>query len=511
MKTWFSSDTHFGHENIIKYCKRPFTSLEQMNETIIRNFNQRIKPEDTVFFLGDYCFRNSAGGKKGEGESHKASHYREQLNGNWIFIKGNHDCFSENVRLLTKEGYKKYTELKKGELIPTINTKTKLVEYKPISEIHIVEKDEVYKIKNKTLELEVSKNHQFLTYNYNRHQTGKIELKEKTADELWKLKSYFMLPDSCKSGNKKCELISDNELRLLAWILTDGHVEKNHGYISIYQSKPEMIKRIKGILRSLNLDYRFYKRKRNIEEICGKKLHSVMECCEFHFRSETSKKIRKLFGFDKIKKFPKWIHKLSDKQMLMFTKELIMGDGSIQPSGTRVLWKNENFLYNLMGLLVTHGISCNVITAKNRGFYLCIHKKKELPYGIRQVYKNSRTIEKKKSIMWDVTVPNHTVFVECNGTTCVTHNCNNSLKTHIERLTIRYGGQSIGLVHSPIHADSKYKINLVGHVHNSFLIRKLGEKSLMYNVGVDVHDFKPVSFDEIKKNIRKWEKAQKDG
>ena len=91
MKTWFTSDTHLGHANIIRYCNRPFKNVDEMNETIVKNWNERVKPEDLVYFAGDFCFRNSPGGKAGEGEVHKADYYRKQLNGDIVFIKGNHD------------------------------------------------------------------------------------------------------------------------------------------------------------------------------------------------------------------------------------------------------------------------------------------------------------------------------------------------------------------------------------------------------------------------------------
>jgi len=91
MRNWFTSDYHLGHANIIRYCKRPFKSLEEMNKVIIRNHNQRVKPGDTVFHIGDFCFRNSPGGKRGEGDILKSIDYEKQLNGKIIFIKGNHD------------------------------------------------------------------------------------------------------------------------------------------------------------------------------------------------------------------------------------------------------------------------------------------------------------------------------------------------------------------------------------------------------------------------------------
>ncbi len=90
MKTYFTSDFHFNHYNIIRYTHRPFKTLEEMNSIIIHNFNQRVKKEDIVFYLGDFCFRS--GSKRGEGELEKPEFFLNQLNcKNIVFVSGNHD------------------------------------------------------------------------------------------------------------------------------------------------------------------------------------------------------------------------------------------------------------------------------------------------------------------------------------------------------------------------------------------------------------------------------------
>lgn len=88
-RIFITADTHLGHEAIIKYCNRPFNSLKEMNETIIKRWNERVKKNDIVYFLGDFCFCNGKNGK--EGDIYKSDYYREQLNGDIIFLRGNHD------------------------------------------------------------------------------------------------------------------------------------------------------------------------------------------------------------------------------------------------------------------------------------------------------------------------------------------------------------------------------------------------------------------------------------
>ena len=90
MQIWFCSDFHLGHDRIRDYCKRPFKNLEEMDSTIIKNFNARVDENDTVFFLGDFCMTKSS--EAAEAPKKAFDYYRNQLKcKNIIFIRGNHD------------------------------------------------------------------------------------------------------------------------------------------------------------------------------------------------------------------------------------------------------------------------------------------------------------------------------------------------------------------------------------------------------------------------------------
>lgn len=54
---FFTSDLHFGHSNIVRMCDRPFATIEEMDEQLIRNWNRKVHKCDTVYILGDFIFR----------------------------------------------------------------------------------------------------------------------------------------------------------------------------------------------------------------------------------------------------------------------------------------------------------------------------------------------------------------------------------------------------------------------------------------------------------------------
>ena len=88
---WFTADFHLGHKNIIRYCNRPFESIEAMNSAILERLNSAVKANDVLYFLGDFCI----------GPKTRALELRREIRCKKIFaVPGNHD---KDTRKLTEE------------------------------------------------------------------------------------------------------------------------------------------------------------------------------------------------------------------------------------------------------------------------------------------------------------------------------------------------------------------------------------------------------------------------
>lgn len=88
---WVISDTHFGHENIIKYCNRPFKDTQEMDEILIANWNKLVHPSHHVYHLGDVAMSQE-----------RYLRCVPRLNGHKRLILGNHD---DQVPMKTHLGY----------------------------------------------------------------------------------------------------------------------------------------------------------------------------------------------------------------------------------------------------------------------------------------------------------------------------------------------------------------------------------------------------------------------
>lgn len=133
---YFIAYTHFNHENIIKYCNRPFNNAQEMNEYIIRKWNSVVTENDIVYHLGDVGF----------GTTEQLKELIGKLNGIKILIRGNHD-FKRGVNGWKEVGF---SEVYKKKLI----LNNLVLTHEPIQDNEIV--------KNETMEALLQKSQEKL-------------------------------------------------------------------------------------------------------------------------------------------------------------------------------------------------------------------------------------------------------------------------------------------------------------------------------------------------------------
>lgn len=78
---FFTADLHFGHKNILKFCNRPWSTVDEMNAGLIQNINDMVLAEDTLYVLGDVSFTSKE----------KTAALLQQINARMVLVIGNHD------------------------------------------------------------------------------------------------------------------------------------------------------------------------------------------------------------------------------------------------------------------------------------------------------------------------------------------------------------------------------------------------------------------------------------
>jgi len=86
LRTFFTSDSHFGHANIIRYCQRPFADADAMDRAMVDIWNSVVDPRDTVYHLGDFSMI----------KPDQIALLLNKLNGTKHLIRGNHDPVHSN-------------------------------------------------------------------------------------------------------------------------------------------------------------------------------------------------------------------------------------------------------------------------------------------------------------------------------------------------------------------------------------------------------------------------------
>lgn len=359
---------------------------------------------------------------------------------NLIYIIGNHDCLTPETEVLTKRGWIPFPYIISQDNIFSLD-KDGLGRWTHINEIIRKEfNGELVSINTTRLKIDMTPTHRVLLQKRDHHPIYE-ELQYSPAN---KLSGRFRIPICAETRNEEFN-ISDDEIRIVAWILTDGCIlrlsQKHTGSYSIYQSKPSMVEHIKTILNNLGWNYSLKKRTRNIKQVCGKILKKN-PLDENRFGLLDIANIRLSLLLREKKEVPEWVEKLSERQFKIFLNELILGDGSryrYDDNSTTIIYGQEKFLNSLQAVCVTKGWSAMLSKDTRNNYRLNICKQKTFEGD------TYLTVKKKQYCgeVWCLNVPLSNFMIRKEGRVCFTGNCwfmNHIKSGWAEEIWLQQGG-----------------------------------------------------------------------
>lgn len=364
--------------------------------------NNALSPTQTVLWLQDQI---------ASGVNFLSKHFGE------IVIPctfGNHGrCHDSETELLTRSGWKKYNEIEVGDIVATYNIETGAAEWQPLDDVYVDLWDGYMFVgKTTTMDFKVTPHHRMVVENL---KTG-----QRHFDEMQNLKpvasgsfAHKGFPKTATGSKEDLQSVSDDMIRILAWIWTDGCIssQKNSTSYRIYQSKEEQIAKITKLLESVDFRYTTYTRHRPPPIIKGVQCATAKEEHVFNISLKHSPELSLLLPSKGA--LPDWMFNLSQRQVEIFLETVFEADGTLSKSGFGQIYKDKTSLESLQALLMMNGISSR-FRVDNRGDCILSVRSNNRPYQINE-WSESIKQEYYKGVIWCGTVKNGALITRRNG------------------------------------------------------------------------------------------------
>lgn len=320
-------------------------------------------------------------------------------------------CVSEDTEILTSQGWKGHDEVQTGDEIKTLNIKTKEIENKKVKFVFKKEyTGKMYRLKNRIQDQLISPEHMVLRKKFS---TEKYALEP--IENVLKIKSSIIIPIAGKNTNPEAK-ISDEQIKLMAWIISEGTVERPGKHrccyrVSIYQSRIKNRKNYHEIIGLL--DYFNLAHSNHPAAGLGEEVEQI------RLPAEDSRKIHQWFGTrENVHFIPEYLLSLSEKQSRLFLETYLGGDGK---EGCKIATFKLGILDDLQTIIVNAG-------------YGFIVRKQGPNLGTKDIYilriiRHPETYITKieqvnyKGIIWCPHTENETIIARRKGKVFITGNC----------------------------------------------------------------------------------------
>jgi len=335
-------------------------------------------------------------------------------------------CLSEDTEILTKKGWKKYTDINIGELAFSFNPEKEKLELNEIERVIIKEHngEMIRLVNNNSIDAFITKDHRVLC---NYRTTGK--------DRKWCWSNNkFVIAENLPNGiripvvaeiNSKTECeIDDDLIKILGWIITDGYIhfydEKKYFNYEISQSKvkEEILNEMTTTIKQRFPDVSIYKRRRE-DETFKRSEENI-----FYFKSEATQEINSWL-LNEAHRIPRYfLENASLYQLKILFNAMVQGDGNIQFSKngykyiTFYVGQNTGLADDFQELCVKLGLSAiKSYVKQNNQFKVMVSFKRKYAH-IRK-----KKTESYSGKVWDITIKNSAFVARRKGKIFFTGNC----------------------------------------------------------------------------------------
>lgn len=331
-------------------------------------------------------------------------------------VSGNH-CVDEKTEILTRRGWLSVDELSVMDEALGMNLETSQSEWQEINTIIVKPApDELVSVNVQRANLVCDPEHRVLGRDYKKGGAWKFRKAKDNNKGCWEV------PCAAPAGNPECDFVTDDEIRFAAWLLTDGHIGGNGNSRSYNFSQRESnAHHIDEMLEGLEYDYSRRVRKRNITEICGKKIKSCEPSVEYRVNAESTAVASRYITQKTV--LPEWVDQLSARQFRILLETVVNADGSPtkkSKTASAVIYGPLEFLNNMQAACVRHGYRTKLSKGRPGDWRLYVCDKQTIQFQPKGCV---RRIPATTKNVWCVNVKHGNFMVRRNGSCHFTGNC----------------------------------------------------------------------------------------
>jgi hypothetical protein len=296
----------------------------------------------------------------------------------WLaIVGGNHDCHDDQTEVLTRRGWLPFTDVRPDDTVLGLDPSGAAV-WQPIErQVAYAYDGPLHRIETARVSAAVTPNHRVLYRPRKRDADGACTWGELTYRTPAEIRGRVSLPVAGRSTNDGIAL-TDAQLRVAAWILTDGHIETRDGGVSrirVYQRESNM-RAVASAFDDAGIAYKIAVRDRKIESIQGRALKAPCQPSGvLSLSADESRKVAHALDFHDKSSLPSWTIDLSDAQFEVFLSALMAGDGTWAKSGNAgAFYKSERIVNQLQALCVQHGYTASVYRYRDNQHRLNIYR-----------------------------------------------------------------------------------------------------------------------------------------